>query len=186
MNRIMVRLAAMSLATSMIPAALAETRSIYISPATMGVQPVYRSDILNPVILTDTANSSIRAGFMLPADYSPNTPVTLRIHMQAATACSMVFGVLYFDRSRVGQDIYETSPPNVDGMSKAHVAVVSLPAQKLVTRNFEFTAPLRAPFAGQKPGDGFLTWFQRNKTNPLDTCGLVTVWHAEVRYTSAP
>ncbi len=186
MARLMVKLAAMSLATCMIPAAQAETRSIYISPATMGVQPLYRDDILNPVILTDTVDSSIRAGFMLPADYSPNTPVTLRIHMQAATNCSIVFGVLYFDRSRVGQDIYETSPPNVDGMTKANVAVVSLPAQKLVTKNFEFTAPLKAPFTGQKPGDGFLAWFERSKTNPLDTCGLVTVWQAEVRYTSAP
>ncbi len=60
------------------------------------------------------------------------------------------------------------------------------PGAEAGDQKLEFTAPLRAPFAGQKPGDGFLTWFQRNKTNPLDTCGLVTVWHAEVRYTSAP
>ncbi len=56
------------------PGGLGRNAIDLLSPATMGVQPVYRSDILNPVILTDTANSSIRAGFMLPADYSPNTP----------------------------------------------------------------------------------------------------------------
>jgi len=152
----------------------------------MGVQPVYRSDILNPVLLTDKGDSSIRVGFMLPPDYSSNTKVTLRIHMQSATSCSIVFGVLYFDRSRPGQDIYETSPPNVDGMTKANMAVVSLPAQKLTAKTFQISAPLKAPFTGQKPGDGFLAWFERSKTNPLDTCGIITIWHAEARYTSAP
>ena len=186
MVRALIRMAATALAMSMIPSALAETRSVYISPATMGVQPVYRSDILNPVLLTDKGDSSIRVGFMLPPDYSPNTKVTLRIHMQSATSCSIVFGVLYFDRSRPGQDIYETSPPNVDGMTKANMAVVSLPAQKLTAKTFEITAPLKAPFTGQKPGDGFLAWFERSKTNPLDTCGIITIWHAEARYTSAP
>ena len=115
MVRALIRVAATALAMSMIPSALAETRSVYISPATMGVQPVYRSDILNPVLLTDKGDSSIRVGFMLPPDYSPNTTVTLRIHMQSATSCSIVFGVLYFDRSRptalVLPVIYPDTPP---------------------------------------------------------------------------
>jgi hypothetical protein len=174
---------ALSLAVANVPA-LAVTRSVYISPATMGVWPVYRADILNPMLLSDTSDSTFRVGFLLPADYIADTTVKLKLHLQAVQECSIVFGVRYLDRTRPGSPVYETSPPSLDGMTNGNTAIVDLPAQNVVVMNFDIVAPAQAPFVGQKKGDGILIWFERVKRNALDTCGIVTLWQAEIRYES--
>lgn len=165
----------------------AVTRAIYISPATMNPWPVYRADIVNPMLLSDTVNNRFRVAFLLPPDYVANTPIKLRLHLQGAlnSACSMVLGVLYMDRMRGGQPIYETSPPALDGI-KGNTDIVDIPAGTLLVKNFDITPQslASAPFKSQKPGDGFHIWFERTKQNALDTCGVITVWQAEVRYES--
>lgn len=194
MKQVMLRLAAAALAAGACVAAHAFNRSLYISPATMSPWPVYRPDILNPLLLSPTVDSTFRVGFMFPMDYAPNTTAQLKIHYQASpetpgSPCSIVLGVKYLDRTRSGLAPYETSPPSLDGMTNGNVTVVTPKTGSptlVAVRSFNISKPLNAPFTGQKPGDGILIWFQRVKSNPLDTCTVMTIWHAELRYDSVP
>ena len=160
-------------------------RSVFFPAAAMNVYPIYRDDVLDPTILHDTANSKFRLSFVLPADYIKNTPVTIRLSMSSSTACNVFLGVQYFDRSRPGQNVYETSTPNHDGLSGGNTSVFTLPVQKNFLKTLKVTKPLNAPFTGQKPGDTIMFLFERLKTNPLDTCGFVYVQSAEMRYNAA-
>lgn len=166
-------------------AAQTKTRSIYFPAAAMNVLPIVRDDVLDPTLLSDTANSQFRVSFVTPADHVTNTPITVRLVFWTSTSCTIIFGAQYVDRTRIGKSTYETSSPNHDGVTGANITTLDLPAGVTKLKSITVRAPSNAPFVGQRPGDSVLFLFKRLKTNPLDTCGLVTLWSAEIRYTAA-
>lgn len=183
---LLMNMLAAVLAASAPLGAHAITRAIYIAPATMSVGPSGTYPTTgNIVAMYGDIDTTFGITFMLPPDYKANTPVKLRLLFgyAGAGACTMVLGASRVTRVRPGQAPYITDSPSVDGMTNDNVALVDLPANKVVTRVFQFSAPTKAPFADQSAGDAFTVGFLRNGANPLDTCDAATIlWHAEVRY----
>jgi len=162
------------------------TRTIYISPATMSQWPVPDWPG-NPMLLSNTQDAQFRVNLLLPLDYTPNTAIKLRLYLRTGSApCSVVLGVSELARTRAGLPIYSTHGSAIDGMNGS-VVVLDLPEDKIIVKQYGVNPPKKNPsFSGQKPADGLLFVFWRNKQNPLDTCPDLAVWNAEVRYEATP